>query len=79
MLTLVVLPLVYILKVIDTRVVVVLSGEDDIVQVVGMGIRDGVSYVVKVRQIASFKACVTGLGLTVRIPSAETYLVTVIV
>lgn len=42
-LTFVVLPLVYIFKVVDTGIVVVLAGEDDIVQVLRVGIGDGVA------------------------------------
>jgi hypothetical protein len=45
-LTLVVLPLVDVLKVVDPGVVVILAGEQEVIDVAGMGVRNGVAYVV---------------------------------
>jgi hypothetical protein len=42
-LTLVVFPFIDIFKVVDSRVVVVLSRKDNVVHVAGMGVRDGVT------------------------------------
>ena len=51
-LTLIVLPLVNIFKVVDTSIVVVLTGENDVVKVAGMSIGDWVTV-----RVPSSEAC----------------------
>lgn len=75
LLTLVVLPLVHVLKVIDTGIVVVLPGEDDGVQIFRVGIRDRVTCNHLLR-FGSFR--ISHQELTVGIPSAKACLLSVI-
>lgn len=66
LLTFVVLPFLNILKIVDSRIVVILPREDDIVHIPGVGIGNGMAYFVSYTPMGQNRT-----SLTVRIPSPE--------